>query len=202
MNLIDRVFKPSGNTANSARRTCLLILTTTAIFLCGCADQTQKLQAEQIQKLQEENDSLGRQIETLSALSPEIRLEAISTLEKIKIKSRSGFYDKDRDGKKEVLKVYVQPIDSARDKIKAPGSVRVQLWDVNADPDAGLLREWQVGPEELKQMWVGTLMTHYYRLSFDVNDMPGGRDRELKLKVSFTDYVTGKIFEEHKIVRP
>ena len=194
MNLIDRVFKPLGNSIYSARRTSLLILTTTAIFLCGCENQ--------IQKLQEENDSLRRQIETLSALSPEIRLKAISVPEKIRIRSRSGFYDKDRDGKKEVLKVYVQPIDSAGDKIKASGSVRVQLWDVNADADAALLKEWQVGPEELKQMWVGTLLTHYYRLSFDVSDMPGGRDRELKLKVSFTDYVTGKVFQEHKMVRP
>ena len=194
MNLIDRVFKPPGNSAYSARRICLLILTTTAIFLYGCENQVQKLQAE--------NDSLRRQIKTLSALGPEIRLEVISVLEKIKIRSRSGFYDKDRDGKKEVLKVYVQPIDSAGDKIKAPGSVRVQLWDVNADADAGLLKEWQVGPEELKQMWVGTFLTHYYRLSFDVSDMPGGRDRELKLKVSFTDYVTGKVLQEHKMVRP
>jgi hypothetical protein len=202
MNLIDRVFKPSGNTAYSAWRTSLLILTTTAIFLCGCADQVQKLQAEQIKKLQEENDSLGRQIETLSVLGPEIRLEAMSVPEKIKLKSRSGFYDKNRDGKKEVLKVYVQPIDPAGDKIKAPGSVRVRLWDLNADADAGLLKEWQIEPEELKQMWVGTLLTHYYRLSFDVSDMPGGRDRELKLDVSFTDYVTGKVFEEYKMIKP
>ncbi len=101
-----------------------------------------------------------------------------------------------------MLKVYVQPIDSAGDKIKAPGSVRVQLWDLNADADSAPLKEWQVGPEELKQMWVDTLLTHYYRLSFDVSDMPGGRDRELKLKVSFTDYVTGKVLQEHKMVRP
>ncbi len=194
MNLIDRVFKPPGNSIYSARRTCLLILTVAAIFLSGCTDQ--------VQKLQEENDGLRRQIETLLTLGPETRLEAISVLEKIKIRSRSGFYDKDRDGKKEVLKVYVQPIDSAGDKIKAPGSVRVQLLDLNADADAGLLREWQVGPEELKQMWVGTLMTHYYRLSFDLNDMAGDQDRELKLKVIFTDYVTGKVFEEHKILKP
>ncbi len=194
MNLIVRVFKPSGNSAYSARRTCLLVLTTTVIFLSGCANQVQKLQAE--------NDSLRRQIETLSALGPEIRLEVISVLEKIKIRSRSGFYDKDRDGKKEVLKVYVQPIDSVGDKIKAPGSVRVQLWDLNADADASLLKEWQVGPEELMQMWVGTPLTHYYRLSFDVSDMPGGRDKELKLKVGFTDYVTGKVLQEHKMVGP
>lgn len=194
MNLIDRIFKPPGNSIYSARRTCLLILTVAAIFLYGCEDQ--------LQKLQEENDGLRRQIETLLTLGPETRLEAISVLEKIKIKSRSGFYDKDRDGRKEVLKVYVQPIDSAGDKIKAPGSVRVQLWDLNADADAALLKEWQVGPEELKQMWVGTLLTHYYRLSFDVSDMPGGRDRELKLKVGFTDFVTGKVFQEHKMVGP
>lgn len=192
--MTNRISKPPGNSIYSPCRTSLLILTTTAIFLCGCENQ--------FQKLQEENDSLRSQIEILSALSPKIKLEAISVLKKIKIKSRSGFYDKDRDGRKEVLKVYVQPIDSAGDKIKAPGSVRVQLWDVNADADAALLREWHVRPEKLKQVWVQTLLTHYYRLSFDVNGIPGDADRELKLRVSFTDYVTGKIFEEHKILRP
>ena len=38
-----------------------------------------------MQKLQAENDSLRRQIETLSALGPETRLEAISVLKKIKL---------------------------------------------------------------------------------------------------------------------
>ena len=194
MNPIDHVFNPSGKLIYSPRRIFLVILTTTAVFFCGCADQ--------LQKLREENDGLRRQVETLSTLSPEIRLEAISRLEKIKIKSRSRFYDKDRDGKKELLKVYVQPIDSAGDKIKAAGSVRVQLWELNAASDGALLKEWQVEPEELKQMWVGTFFTHYYRLSFDVGDIPGGRDSELKLNISFTDYVTGKVFEGHKILKP
>lgn len=194
MSLTDRVFKPAGNNAYTARLTSLLVLATIVILLCGCGQ-------EQTQKLQEENDSLRRQIETLSALTPEIRLDAISVIEKIKIRSRSGFYDRDKDGKKEVLKVYVQPIDSAGDNVKAPGSVRVQLWDINDDADAALLRTWQVGPQQLKQFWAETFLTRYYRLTFDVKDIAGDPDKELKLKVIFTDYVTGKVFEEYKMIK-
>lgn len=195
MNLTDRVFKPSGNNAYSARRTSLLVLITIAIFLCGCGQN-------QTQKLQEENDSLRRQIETMSTLTPEIRLEAISVLRKIKIRSRSGFYDKDKDGKKDLLKVYVQPIDSDGDNVKASGSVRIQLWDINGETDPGLLRTWQIGPQQLKQFWAKTFLTHYYRLTFDVKDIAGDLDKELKLKVIFTDYVTGKVFEEHIMIKP
>ncbi len=195
MNLRERIFKPSGNSIYSARRIFLPVLITTAILLCGC-------EQNQTQKLQEENDILRRQIESMSTVTPEAKLEAMSVLKKIKIRSRSGFYDRDKDGKKEVLKVYVQPIDSDGDNVKAPGSVRVQLWDINGETDSALLKTWQVGPQQLKQFWAETFLTRYYRLTFDVKDMAEDQDKELKLKVIFTDYVTGKVFEEHIMIKP
>ncbi|RKY06380.1 MAG: hypothetical protein DRP66_08910 [Planctomycetota bacterium] len=86
----------------------------------------------QVEKLQGENAELTKRAETLSALGPAVRLDVLGRLASIEISGRSGLYDKDKDGTKESLVVYVRTIDDAGDAIKAVGSVEVQLWDLEA----------------------------------------------------------------------
>jgi hypothetical protein len=185
-------------------RTTLAILA--AIVLeastgCENVDTKSSLQ-KQIQSLTEEKEQLRDQVKTLSGLTSEIRLENLYDLQQVKIGKYTNLFDKDEDGKKEKLIVYLEPIDEDGDIIKAAGIVDVQLWDLNRKEEDALLGQWQVGPKELKELWFVVILSINYRLTFDVADLIDTFKEPLTVKVTFTDYVTGKVFKEQKVIKP
>ena len=182
------------------------------VFVTGCQSPIEKefnalkgekkqLQSE-MEQTKSENEQLKTQVQYLFGLKSETRLENLYTLKGIKITGYTGFYDRDKDGKKESLIVYVQPIDQQGDAIKIGGNVDVQLWNLNEKENRALLAEWHIPPEELKTLWVGSLLTYNYRLIFDVAEKIEGVKDPLTVKVTFTDYLTGKVFAEQKVVTP
>jgi len=189
---------------------CILIF---FILLTGCAtpddkespavkieqltQENTKLQ-EQVEQINSENKELKDQIQVLSGLPENVKLENLNRLKKIKIGRYTGFFDKDDDGKKEKLIVYIQPTDEQGDTIKVTGSVDVQLWDLNKTNGQAMLGEWKVEANELKELWFETLVSIYYRLTFDVADIVETLEEPLTVKVTFTDYMTGKVFIEQK----
>jgi len=185
-------------------------------FGCESAGQRKLSPTEQIRELRRQNSQLARQVEqsksqsqqlkkqlqVLVGLKPNLRLESIYDLQKIKIGRYTNFYDKDKDGKAELLIVYLQPIDAEGDIIKATGAVDVQLWDLNKKDGQAMLGQWHVGPNELKKLWFATLITINYRLTFDVSSDITDLQDPLTVKVTFTDYLTGRVFEEQKVIKP
>jgi hypothetical protein len=151
-------------------------------------------------RLEAENKQLKEQIETLMGIDKPARREALSTITAIEVTNRSGLYDKNKDDKKEMLIVYLKPIDDMGDVIKAAGAVVVQLWNLNEQPDKALLAAWRVEPKELKKNWSGSLMTCYYKLQFDTSSVLSGKEKDLTVKVEFTDYLTGKVLKEQKVI--
>ena len=192
-----------------------MFITASFVSLCGCQSETdQKLwgQIRDLDKektelkrivasLQEENDAILKQNQKLADLGPEVRLEAFPQTEKIKLRGRTGLFDKDKDGTKETLAVYVQPFDSVGDTFKAVGAVEVELWDLNRPDGQAKLKRWEVDHKQLQQLWVGTMMTNYYRLKFDVGDILTGDQEELTVKIVFTDYISGRVFREQTVVK-
>ena len=69
------------------------------------------------------------------------------------------------------------------------------------DKDEALLGEWNVEAKELKQLWMGMMLTSYYRLPYKIPELLNDKQKELTIKVKFTDYLTGKIFTEQKVVK-
>jgi len=190
---------------------CLLVVT------AGCeniskpeitlAEQIDKLNEEnsqlqkQIEKVEGENAELKSQVRVLSGLPAQVKGENLYHLQRIKISKYTNLYDKDKDGKKEKLIVYLQAIDQDGDIIKATGDVDVQLWDLSKEQDKALLGQWHIKPEQLKNLWFTALMTHY-KLTFDVAGKVDEFKEPLTVKVSFTDYLTGKVFKEQKVIKP
>jgi hypothetical protein len=156
----------------------------------------------QLKQSESEIEQLKNQVKTLSELPADIRLEDLYNLQKIKITRYTNIYDKDKDGKKETLLVYFQPIDEEGDIVKATGAVDVELWDLNKPEGEEKLGAWHVLPDQLKKMWYATFITINYRLPFDMGDIITGEEKELVVKVTFTDYISGKVFKEQKIIRP
>lgn len=159
-----------------------------------------QLQSE-LGQLTLENKQLREQVEVLRGL-PEDKIQDLCHLESIKITRYTNFYDKNDDGKKDKLIVYIQPIDEDGDIIKAPGEVDVQLWDLNEENGKALLGEWHVEQSELRKLWFKTIVTVNYRLMFDVADKVESLKDPMTVYVTFTDYLTGKVFKEQKAIRP
>ena len=186
------------------------------IFLVGC-DSTKKIESlnqqiaqlseekaeltKQIDNVNSENEELVKQNQTLSELPDNVKGENLYKLASVKIHKFSGFSDENEDGKKDTLVVYVQPIDENGDKFKAPGSVEVELWNLNNSEDQALLKKWIVEANELKSKWVALLVINY-RLTFDIIKIVENFDEPLNLKIKFTDYLSGRIFYDQKVIEP
>ena len=156
---------------------------------------------ERVEQFNSENKELKGQIQVLSGLSENVRLENLNQLEKIKIGRYTGFFDKDDDGREEKLIVYIHPTDEQGNALKAAGTVEVQLWDLNKTNGQAMLGQWKVEPDELKKLWFETLVSIYFRLTFDVADVVESPEKPLTVKVTFTDYLTGKVFNEQKTIK-
>lgn len=182
---------------------------------CDSADRPDPLK-EQINSLKQEktqltrqikqsgleNKKLKKQIQVLSGLPADAKLENFYNLQRVKISGFTDFYDKDKDGRKEKLIVYIQPIDQDGDVVKAIGSVEVQLWNLNQPNGQALLGQWRVEPDELRKLWFATLITINYRLTFDVADKIEKLEEPLTVKLTFTDHLSGKVFKEQKVIKP
>lgn len=182
---------------------------------CDSADRPDPLK-EQINSLKQEktqltrqikqsgleNKKLKKQIQVLSGLPADAKLENFYNLQRVKITGFTDFYDKDKDGRKEKLIVYIQPIDQDGDVVKATGSVDVQLWNLNRPNGQALLGQWRVEPDELRKLWFATLLTINYRLTFDVADKIEKFEEPLTVKLTFTDHLSGKVFKEQKVIEP
>jgi hypothetical protein len=170
------------------------------------AEQSETAIKRENAELKAENKQLKEQHETLMGIDKPARIEAISTVSSIELTNRCGIYEKAKDSndntKKKMLVVYLKTIDDMGDVVKAPGAVKIELWNLNAEPNEALLSSWQIEPKDLRKRWSGSLLTSYYKLQFDVNSILSKKEKELTLKVEFTDYLTGKIFKEQKVIKP
>jgi len=156
----------------------------------------------QFEQSKTENQLLKQQIQVLSRLPEGVKSENIYSVHGINITRYTNFYDKDKDGRKEKLIVYIQPIDQEGDIIKAAGDVDVQLVDLNKLDAPAQLAQWHVTAEQLRGLWFKTLLTVNYRLTFDVAGKVENFKDPLTVTVTFTDYLTGKIFKEQRVITP
>jgi hypothetical protein len=167
---------------------------------------TQKADLQsKLAQTQAENERLKKQNELLGRLGQDKRAEAIYHLKAVEIGRYTNLYDENKDGLKEKLIVYVQPIDEVGDAIKVAGVVDVQLWDLNKEESKSLMVQWRVEPNELKKLWLDTLMSTGYRLSFDITalwEKISSDKSALTVKINFTDYLSGGVFTEQKAIKP
>jgi len=199
-------------------RTSLIIVSAHVLLLfAGCENESKKSPLEEeltvlrrqkeqlaleVEQSKAETEQLKGQLKVISGLEDKVRLEYIQALEKVRITKYTNLYDKDNDGKKEKLIVYIQPVDQDADAIKAPGIVDVQLWDLNRKSAQALLGQWHTGPDQLKKLWFTSMFGSNYRLTFDVGDVVDKFESPLTVKMTFTDIMTGKVFKEQKVIKP
>jgi hypothetical protein len=155
-----------------------------------------------VKNAEAENVELKQQITHLLGLGPKVNLSELYSIEKVKITRYTNIYDKDGDGLKEKLIVYIQPLDFQGDIVKANGTVDIQLWDLSRDQSYALLKSWHFEPEQLSRLWYSSILRTNYRLALDLPEKVKALKDPLTVKVVFTDYLTGKDFKEQHIIKP
>jgi hypothetical protein len=193
------------------------LLSCALLFFSGCnsGQRIAELQTK-VNNLTSENNELKSEIEQKNADNEELekRLVVLQNLPDdvkginlyhivdVKIQNYSGLFEKNDDGGFDSLIVRVQPIDSYGDIIKAAGSVDVELWNLNKPETQALIGKWHVGVKELKEEWVSAWGITNYRLSFDISDKIEKFDEPLTIKMNFTDFLSGRVFQAQKVVEP
>jgi hypothetical protein len=154
----------------------------------------------QVEQLQKENERLKQENETLSMLPGDKRADAIYKLQRVDIGRFTGIYREDTNSTNESLIVYVQPVDETGDAIKAAGKVEIQLWDLNKPESQSMLGQWMIEPNDLKTMWFDSIASTGYRFKYNMPTTVNAGE-PLTVRVTFTDYLSGRVLTEQKTIK-
>src|SRR4051812_14839138 len=72
----------------------------------------------------------------------------------------------------DALQVQIEPLDTEKQAIKAPGSARIVALEVTEGGNKRILSMWDVPPEELRNSWQTGLFNTGYVLTFKFKELP------------------------------
>jgi len=181
------------------------------LLLAGCApaEDPMALQLQEAlaarQRLAKENEALRRElqkqrqlVETLRAL-PAGRLESLVRVEKAEIGRYSGGVDRNGQPGHDAVRVYLNLFDQHGSQIKAAGDVTIQLYDLAAPPQENFLAEHAWKAEKLHERWAGGFISNHY--VFDCPRPERLAHEDVTVRLSFTDYLTGRSFTDQRVVK-
>jgi len=192
-----------------------LALVLVAMTATGCVvdkrrydRQARKLaqaQAE-LRKLQQDKSKLqaiiveqhGR-LQSLSALGDK-RLEHLFHVQRIALGRHTGPVDLDGRPGDDAVKVYLRPVDQDGSIIKAAGDVKIQLFDLAADPKDNLIGQYEWTVDQIGKHWSSGFMTYHFSFACPWQPDPPEHD-EITIRVEFTDYLTGKVLTAQKLCK-
>ena len=202
----------------AAARTLIAGVCAAALALAGCGSPNRGNIAlrKQAQGLENQIAQLKRQHEVdqatiagltsrsgaaaVASLAPD-RLDRLFTVHGIKLARLTGGADLDpsRPGD-EGLKVYVGLIDQTGDELKSSGSFLVEAFDLAAAPDGLRVGRWEFPVDQSRANWHSFLTRYEYVLTCPWQDVvPRGKD--LTVKVTFTDELTGRQFAAQQVAK-
>lgn len=130
-----------------------------------------------------------------------VDLDDLFVVDRIEIVSRSGGVDLDKQPGDDGVVVYVRTLDADGDVLKAAGEFVIQLFDLT---QPGQPRELGVfsfdDSQSLRKSWYGGFLTNHYTFQcpFNAGQMPS--TREVQVRVTFLDWLTGRSFSDSKTV--
>jgi hypothetical protein len=138
-----------------------------------------------VRNLQEQLASArGIDTETLAQLAAPVRLQ---------FASQSGAYDTDGKTGDDGIVLYVQPVDSDGDVIKAAGSMRVTLLDLSDPTQPKVISPYEFDVPNTRKLWYGRLMTSHFtvRCPWPPNGVP--KVNQVTAVAEFKDLLTGRV---------
>jgi hypothetical protein len=160
-------------------------------------------QEERIAQLQRDREADRSTIRALQSergtvpTLPQERLDELFTVVDISIGRLTGGADTNLDQPgDEALRVYIRPIDSNGDPIKASSRVEIELFELEGE--SRRIGSWSAGPDELRVNWISFGLVQDFVLTFPWQTAP--TREQLVVRVVFTDLLTGRQFEKHQPV--
>jgi hypothetical protein len=139
----------------------------------------------------------SEQITTLQGLG-EARMDDLYYVDSVTLGKFTGGWDFDGDDIEDGVRVFIVPQDQYDSLLKSAGSVKVQLYDLNADPSEVLLAERTWTPAEMTDAWASGFMGSHFSLDCPwTQATPTGSD--VTVRVEFVDSLTGKTFRAQKL---
>ncbi len=199
---------------NLATRAILLAALAASAPLAGCdngrtrelLETRQKLRDAQdrVDALQAQNTQLAdqlrdarEQLATLRRLGDN-RIENLPTIERIQLGRYTGGIDTDDQPGHDAVRVLLEPIDRDGHAIKSAGEITVQLFDLGGGEGERLIAEKTFPVDEARAHWKSGLGTYRYSLEVPLKIPPPRK--EITVRVTFTEYLTGKTFTAQKVV--
>ncbi|MDB5327336.1 MAG: hypothetical protein JWM57_2905 [Phycisphaerales bacterium] len=157
-----------------------------------------ELQAQQVEidqlKREHAADAAGRRAlattgpSSTAALSPELAA-ALFTTHGIRLGRLTGQDDKG-------LVIHLIPTDDAGDDLKAAGSITVEAFDLAAEGKR--VSAWQFDAAQARSLWNGSGLRYEYVVPCPWTEKPASG--QITLKVTFTDALTGRVFDTQQVV--
>lgn len=151
------------------------------------------------------NEALHRELgavrhATSAKPSPE-QASQTYTLKQIVLGRQTGGYDGDQCPGDEALQVLLEPRDADGHAIKAPGSLHVEVLEINSQGLKTPLSAWDVSAEQLRRLWRHGLLSTGYQLTLPWKVWPS--NDKLRVIAQFT-LADGRLFEADKdiTIRP
>ncbi|MBN1942030.1 MAG: hypothetical protein JW849_01935 [Phycisphaerae bacterium] len=156
--------------------------------------------AKQVVELSAEVETRKKQIETLQNLG-EKRMENVFTVASIEIGRHSGGIDVDKEPGQDAVRVFLRPLDKDGHVLKAAGDVKIQLFDLAQPEDKTLFAEYTYSVKDIGKYWAGGLLANQYSFQCPFPDDSPPEHPEINLRVTFTDYLTGRSFTSQKLLK-
>jgi len=160
--------------------------------------QIKQLQLELAQK-QIHLERVQKQLETLRGL-PTDRYDFLIRVSRIRCGRFTRALDENQDGRDDTVVVYLELYDMEEDEIKAAGEVEIELWDLEAEQGRRRIGQWRFGLEETARHWLSGPLTDHYKFKLTWPETSRPRHPNLTLKLSFTDALSGNVFELQKLL--
>ena len=191
-------------------RAALLYASLGVMLLVGCAKpnaanielrkENTRL-AEALKQFQTEREAEQKQMIAATqpdaiapAIAPE-RLRLLFTTHSIRLGRLTGFATID---KSPGLKVFITPIDQAGDALKAAGAIKVEAFDL---PSGGtLVGQWSFTSLAARELWNGQGLLYEYVVPCAFERPVSSK--EITVRVTFIDELSGRVFSEQTIVKP
>ena len=132
---------------------------------------------------------------------PTERLNTLFTTHGLKFGRLTGGADLDKNAPgHDGLKIYVVPTDGHGEPIKAAGSFVVECFDL-AKGEGHRVGRWEYPLDQAEKNWFGQAMLYTYVLTAPWPDGQRPEHEDLTVRVTFTDALTGRTFNDQKLVK-
>ncbi len=190
---------------------CMLVV---SLSLSGCGpknfvNDNDRLREENL-KLKHQVDELNEQMEfrlgeieglrARAAGGRAIKDAAPPVLAKIEFERYSGAVDADSDGKDDLIRIYMTPLDHLGRLLPVAGRLKLQAVAIRDEGPPELLAERTYEPDEFDKAYRANLTGYHYTLEMDLPESIDPAITSVTVKATLTEAVTGHVLTTEEIV--